>query len=408
MIAACTIVSPNYLPFARTLANSYRKNHPSHEIYVLIVADLDTKDMFVNEPFIPIILKEIGISDLESLAFKYDLLELNTNVKPTFLKFLLKERAINAIVYLDPDINVYSALTPILDLIEHSDVVLTPHTLVPIVDDKKPSERDLLVNGTYNLGFIAVRSSSEGSRFLDWWEKCCLENAFNEIESGLFVDQKWINLAPCYFENISICRHPGCNVAYWNLHERTITNTDNLEVNFRKLIFFHFSGIDVTSNKIISRHSNRFDLDGRPDLINLFTQYKGLLEQNHRSTTDELPYGFDKFDNGAYINLIARRLYAANIEAFSSTNPFKSSGVFYKYLESYGLISHTRKSLNTPTWRGYESFSKRISFIHKILRLLARVMPLGLYIGACRYMSYISTLRNQARVFPISRENDRS
>jgi len=38
------------------------------------------------------------------------------------------------------------------------------------------------------------------------------------------VDQKWINLVPLLFEGISISRHVGLNAAFWNLHERTISD----------------------------------------------------------------------------------------------------------------------------------------------------------------------------------------
>ena len=38
--AACTIVSPNYLAYARTLSASYLAQHPGHRFFVLLVADL--------------------------------------------------------------------------------------------------------------------------------------------------------------------------------------------------------------------------------------------------------------------------------------------------------------------------------------------------------------------------------
>ena len=35
---ACTIVSPNYLPYARTLVSSYLQHHPGDKFFVLVVA----------------------------------------------------------------------------------------------------------------------------------------------------------------------------------------------------------------------------------------------------------------------------------------------------------------------------------------------------------------------------------
>src|SRR5947207_12968779 len=156
MTVACTIVSPNYLAFARILARSYRTHHPDHEFYVLIVADALDKTQFVNEPFTAITLVELPFENLRDLAMKYDILELNTNVKPTFMKYLVCRFDLDILVYLDPDIYVYSELRPVFDLLSSASVVLTPHLTSPIpLDGRSPSEQEMLYNGTYNLGFIA-------------------------------------------------------------------------------------------------------------------------------------------------------------------------------------------------------------------------------------------------------------
>jgi hypothetical protein len=103
-----------------------------------------------------------------------------------------------------------------------ADILLTPHILSPIRDDKKPMERDFLRSGVFNLGFVGVSNRPPAREFLDWWEARCLKEGFNELRAGLFVDQKWVNFAPCFFSGVEIIRDPGCNVAYWNLHERKL------------------------------------------------------------------------------------------------------------------------------------------------------------------------------------------
>ncbi|MDQ2804649.1 MAG: group 1 glycosyl transferase, partial [Pseudomonadota bacterium] len=90
-LAACTIASPNYLHFARTLAASYVAKHPEQRFFVLIVADLTDPAPFQVDPnFTPVMLGEIGLPDLRVEAMKYDLLELNTNIKPSFMKHLIE------------------------------------------------------------------------------------------------------------------------------------------------------------------------------------------------------------------------------------------------------------------------------------------------------------------------------
>ncbi len=92
--------------------------------------------------------------------------------------------------------------------------------------------------------------------------------AYAAPQSFLFVDQKWIDFAPCFFTSIGLLKHEGCNVAYWNLHERYIFGTNgNWIVNNRDpLVFYHFSGIRVDGGDQISKHMEAFNLSSRPDL----------------------------------------------------------------------------------------------------------------------------------------------
>jgi hypothetical protein len=62
--AACTIVSPNYLAFARSVAASYLAQHPGHRFFVLLVAALTDSAPFANEPFEAVLLSENGVENL--------------------------------------------------------------------------------------------------------------------------------------------------------------------------------------------------------------------------------------------------------------------------------------------------------------------------------------------------------
>ena len=146
-----------------------------------------------------------------------------------------------------------------INLLEKKDIILTPHTLFPITDDLRPSEQDFLMTGVFNLGFIGLRNSNESWRFLCWWEQRCLSLGFSEHRTGLFVDQKWCDLAPCFLENLTVLRAKEYNVAYWNLMHRSITKENSCWlVDGKPLAFFHFSGVDPTDNNLLSKHQNRF------------------------------------------------------------------------------------------------------------------------------------------------------
>ena len=218
-ITICTIISKNYLAHARVLTESFLKNNPNGKVYVLLVDTIDKKFDPEKEKFTLVEIDKIGIENLESFCFKYDILEQNTGAKANFLKYLLKKYDLEKLVYFDPDIIITNSLKNLWDLLDKKSIVLTPHLTNPITDDKHPSEIDILRSGSYNLGFIALSHNKTSLKFLDWWIPHLMKHGFNDIEQGLFTDQKWIDLVPSIFDDVYVIRHPGYNIAYWNLQQ---------------------------------------------------------------------------------------------------------------------------------------------------------------------------------------------
>lgn len=400
MNAACTIVSPNYLAYARTLSASYLKQHPEHRFFVLIVADLLPGDrkIFEEAGVTPVILADLGLEDLRREAMKYDILELNTNVKPTFMKYLFQAFNLENLVYLDPDIFVYSPLTPVFERLgEGATAVLTPHLTVPIDDEKLPGEQEMLYNGTYNLGFIAVRRCEESWRLLSWWERRCLDLGFSEGRTGLFVDQKWMNLAPGLFDNVTILRHPGCNMAYWNLHERTLTeDAAGYVVNdWARLCFFHFSGVVIDDPEILSKNTNRFTLAERPDLLKLFGAYKKTVLANKDAAREGIAYGFDRLTDGTVVTRLARRIYAKHQPRWAGENPFDARAGFGVFAKKLGLVAGKVPPAKA-TWKEFNSKDRRVEIVHRLLKITLRVLGPNRYELLMRYLSHIAVLRNQS------------
>lgn len=399
--AACTIVSFNYLPYARVLCESFLATHPGRSFHVLLVDRMPAGYDSSHEPFELLPVEQLEIPDFLSTAFKYDILELNTNVKPSFLRYLLNG-GIEELVYLDPDIFVYKELTPIFDALSHSAIVLTPHMLSPANDDVR-QEVILLSAGVFNLGFIAVKQCPETDRFLLWWEQRCLHYAFDEQRTGMFVDQKWINFAPCFFERVHILRDPGCNMAYWNLHERKLSGDDgSWTVNdARPLLFFHFSGVSVDGGEKISKFTNQYALSDRPDLRLIFDDYRAALVRHGIRNDSGNRYAFGTFDNGQPINRLCRSIYAANLDRFRGEDPFRCTGGFYQWADRNGLLSAgnaAKKYTSAP----YSKDNVRIRAIHGALRTALRILGTDRYTMLMKYLSHISILRNQKDVFRAS------
>src|ERR1035437_7393078 len=87
-VAAVTICSTNFMAKALALRESYLSYHPESDFYILIV---DRKhDRFENlAPDIRVLwVEDLGIENFSHYAMKFDILELNTNVKAVLLAML--------------------------------------------------------------------------------------------------------------------------------------------------------------------------------------------------------------------------------------------------------------------------------------------------------------------------------
>ena len=315
VLHACTIVSKNYLSYARVLARSFLDHHPGGRFFVLLVDRIDGHFDASAEPFELIEIETLkNIAYVKALLFKYTVLEANTAVKPFFLEHLLATEELDRLLYLDPDILVLRPLDHLSDVLDQQAIALTPHLTAPIEDDAFPDELAILRSGTYNLGFIGLARRDPVDQFLTWWQGRVLDRCVVRVEEGLFVDQKWIDLVPGFYPNVGIIHHPGYNVAYWNLHCRHVetggmADGGDVRVNGEPLAFFHFSGLQPELPEIVSKHQNRFRLGDLGNVRYLFERYISLLRNAGLSETCTWPYAFERFDNGVAIPNLARAQY---------------------------------------------------------------------------------------------------
>lgn len=166
---ACTIVSNNYLAQARVFARSFRTHHPDGRVWVLIVDEPHPSIDYEAEPFRTLFAAELGIPAFRSFAFRYSILELNTAVKPYLLAELGQRAGLEGLCYFDPDVLVLAPLDALYDELRGASLLLTPHVTAPLPDERRPSERDLLQAGVYNLGFLGLSFRPDTAEFLRWW-----------------------------------------------------------------------------------------------------------------------------------------------------------------------------------------------------------------------------------------------
>ena len=147
-------------------------------------------------------------------------------VKGPYLQVLADEGH-EKIMYIDPDIAIFNSLSPLEEWMNDYGILLAPHLLDYTDNTQSIQDNEIMGtmrHGTFNLGFLGINSSKrDGRRFVDWWSSRLRNYCYADYERGLFTDQKWVDLAPSYFENLLILRDPGYDVASWNLDCREIT-----------------------------------------------------------------------------------------------------------------------------------------------------------------------------------------
>ena len=324
-VAVFTSIASNYLPKARVLAESVKRSYPEAMFYLMLVDESPSDFDLTGEPFDALIkLADLGIDNVMGWCFGHRIVELCTAVKGPAAVYLLETCRAEKVFYFDPDMVVFGRLKELVDSLEQTSILLTPHQSMPeeTVDAIMDNEIASLKHGVFNLGFLGINQNQEGLRFAHWWSDRLLNFCKDEIENGLFTDQKWANLIPCFFENYTVVRSPAFNVATWNLSTRKVSGSlaDGITVNGEPIGFYHFSGFDSGDQEVMLKKYAA----GSSILFEMREWYISECNRNGQSSVGEQPYQYATYEDGESITQEQRALYRARIDLKSAfPNPFE-------------------------------------------------------------------------------------
>jgi hypothetical protein len=188
----------------------------------------------------------------------------------------------------------------------------------------------MLLSGAYNLGFLAVWRRPALMSFLRWWQDKLRFLCLDEPANGVFVDQKWMDLVPGLFPEVVTLRHPGYNVAYWNLRQRPISATDGrFTVHGEPLRFFHFSGFGPALPDRVSRYST-LRLSAVGDARKLFADYALAIRDAGRASFETAAYAYASFADGSPVQDAVRFAYrnSSELQAAAGADPFARPELF--------------------------------------------------------------------------------
>ena len=318
----------NYIPKVRMLFQSLRKYHPEWRLHLVLADELRPNIDLSQEPFDEIhVASDLGIPGWRGWAFCHTIVELATAIKPFMLARLLKLPGSKKVIYLDPDTVVFSRLDDILEALENSNILLTPHqthpehSLAAVMDNEICS----LKHGVYNLGFIAVASTDVGQEFADWWCQRLYHFCRADIPNGLFTDQRWIDLVPAFYSGVAIMRSGRHNVATWNLTTRVVnlSDTGQYMVDDEPLGFYHFTGFDSGDHRIMAAKN----AGNNPAVQDLINWYAKQIENLSNDPLSKVPWAYDTFTDGTLITKAQRIVYRERIDLQNAyPDPFDSTG----------------------------------------------------------------------------------
>ena len=209
---AFTICTQSYKGLAETLRDSFLKYNDDFDFYIIFCdgeTEREKKIISGNE------IVALGNEKYEELAFKYNVTEFCTCIKPFGFTYFFN-KGYETVAYFDPDIMFFSRFN---ELYEDYSVFLTPHILN--VESKIKNDwgqEQFLKYGVYNCGFVALRNDDNGTLVAKWWSEQLLSKAFADPVGGMYTDQKWMDMIPSFVElsRINIIKNYGCDFAPWN------------------------------------------------------------------------------------------------------------------------------------------------------------------------------------------------
>lgn len=332
-ICCFTSITYSYLNRARVLGATLKRHHPDWTLW-LLVSDVPPDGFsftLSDEPWDRVTyVSELEVAKNRGWIFKHDVVELCTAVKGPFLE-MLSGLDFDCIFYLDPDIAVLNSLSPMVKMLDEASILLTPHQIEPDDDELSIWDNEVgsLIHGTYNLGFIAIRNDDAGRSCAKWWSDRCRRFCFDDKPKGLFVDQKWCDLIPVFFERVAIVRDPGYNIASWNLNRRkiSVSNDGTFLVNDESPVrFFHFTKLGPIGDTMTRRYAG-----SNTEVYELWAWYKRLVSAATDAAIPEGYWFYGRYSSGNPISKAARELYRHRQDLQSAfPDPFDSSNGGYE------------------------------------------------------------------------------
>jgi len=256
----CTYFDHRYLAKALTLHRSLERHASPFRLFVLALDEecASALDELQLDDVVVTRLAELERADAELLAVKNtrSTAEYYFTSTPAWMRYVLgRWPDIGLLTYLDADLAFFSDPQPLYGELDGSSIGIVPHRFPEAL-------RHLERYGRYNVSWVSIRRDESGLGCLDWWRERCLEWCYDREEEGKFADQKYLDDWPERFSSVHVVRHPGADLAPWNVASHDLTAGEDAPlVDGQPLIFLHAHRFDLVEGESYEAHLDDYGVE---------------------------------------------------------------------------------------------------------------------------------------------------
>ncbi len=284
----CTLSDKNYLKFGKALIDSLISHSTEDFVLYYLCLDEETFESLTdyNSKVVPVRLSDVENSNQDLVNFKnrkpYN--QFCWSLASCFSYYLLKEKQLDDILYIDSDIYFYQDPKLIFDEVGEKSVGIIRHR----------HNTNLSVDGEYNVGTVYFRNSDLGIKTLKNWMECVILETRPDLATC--GDQKYLELFELIcggpFNELCVIDKTIAHGAPWNfrLYVYDYYNQDGTVVwgdRKQPLVFNHFSrvgfdsetGVINPTNDNYADHTLNFQVFNIPEVRNFYIDYANKLKE---------------------------------------------------------------------------------------------------------------------------------
>jgi len=266
------------------MAASVREHHPDARVVAVVRSGVAPN---TNEP--------------------YDALDLDNSVSiPELLSSVLADDD-GLAIYLSPTVCVYDTLAPVVTAAAQHGVALVRRLSQLPEDGRRPDFSDLLRAGSVSDGLVAVSPGEPALALLDWWS----QGRQGSDRRGAPNDAgRWLELASERFPSAVVVADLGCEVGYWNLHERPLErHGDRVIAGGMPLRSLNFAGFRPDRPYWLSEAATRVRVVQDDVLAELCGAYAERLRDADWSAPRRQIAGIQRLGDGQRVDQFLRDLW---------------------------------------------------------------------------------------------------